>query len=383
MKTTTRVLESTATPTLLMAIELSGREWQLAFATQATDRPRFRRVKAATALVHLPHELARAKQHFGLPPSARVRSCYESGYDGFWVHRALTTLGVDNIVVEASSIEVKRQRRRAKSDGLDVASLLRLLIRQHAGERRAVAVVRVPTVAQEDARQLHRGLETLLRERTRLTNRLKGLLATQGVRRRITGDFLATLERIRLWDGEPLPPGLRRRLADEWARLQQVAAQITALTKERQTRLAAPAADPLVAQAQQLATLQGIGETSAWVFAMEGLGWRAFRNRREVGAFPGLTPTPYQSGSMARELGISKAGNVRMRAMLNQISWSWVRYQPQSALSRWFQRRFAHAGKRARRIGIVAVARKLVIALWRYLTQGVIPEGAVLKPGAA
>lgn len=383
MKTTTRDVECSAAPTLLMAMELSGQQWTLAFATQAGDRPRVRTVKAAMALTHLPQELARAKQHFRLPATARVVSCHEIGYDGFWIHRALTGLGVENLVIEASSIEVKRQRRRAKSDGLDVGSLLRLLIRYQAGERKAFAVVRVPTPEQEDARQLHRALETLTTDRTRLRNQLQGLLAVQGVRRPIRGDFLASLATIQLWDGRPLPPGLRQRLADLWARLAQVEAQITAGTATRDAQLAAPAATALVAQAQHLATLKGIGKTSAWVFAMEGLAWRAFRNRREVGAFPGLTPTPYQSGTMAREVGISKAGNVRMRAMLNQISWGWLRYQPDSALSRWFETRFAHAGARARRIGIVAVARKLVIALWRYLTQGVMPDGAVVKPVAA
>jgi transposase len=392
MSATTRDGQCTAaaaaTTTLKMALELSDREWRVAFATCAGDRPRCRTVPAAQALTRLPQELARAKARFGLPASAPVVSCYEIGYDGFWVHRALVTMGVDNYVIEAASIEVNRRARRAKSDGLDVGRLLRLLLRYTAGERKAFAVVRVPTVAQEDGRQLHRALGTWQRERTRVRNRIRGLLATQGVRCAVGRDFGPQLAILPRWDGQPLPPALRDRLEREWTLLQLVEAQMSALTAARQHQLAVPtpdaaAGDEAAAQVHQLMTLRGIGETSAWVFVREGLGWRHFRNRREVAAFVGVVPTPYQSGTTARELGISKAGNARLRAMLHEISWAWLRYQPRSALSQWYATRFADAGGRARRIGIVAVARKLVIALWRYLTTGVLPDGAELKPQAA
>jgi transposase len=365
-----------------MALELSGRQWKLAFATQATDRPRVRTLGAATAVRQLPEELARAKRHFELPAGARVVSGYEVGYDAFWVHRVLVGLGVENLVMDAASIEVPRRARRAKSDGLDVGSLLRLLLRYVGGDRKALAVVQVPTPAQEDARQLHRGLGTLTQERTRLRNRLRALLAAQGVRPVTLGPrFLEAVETVRRADGQPLLPGLRARLRQEWTLLTTVETQIAALEATRHEAVVAPAPpDAQVAEVQQLLRLRGVGPTSAWLLVMEGLGWRGFRNRREVGAFVGLAPTPYQSGDTAREQGISKAGNARMRALLVDLSWGWLRYQPQSALAQWFHARFGGAGGRARRIGIVAVARKLVIALWRFLTQGVLPEGAVLKP---
>jgi transposase len=366
-----------------MALELSGKEWKVAFASRPTDRPRVRTLKAADAVTQLPHEVAEAKRRLGLAPDARVVSCYEIGYDGFWVHRALVGLGVENLVVDASSIEVNRRARRAKSDGLDADSLLRLLLRYLGGERKAFSQVRVPTPEQEDRRHLHRALETLKRERARLRNRIQGLLATQGVRRPLKGDLGPQLATIQVWDHRPLPPGLMARLTRDGALLQTVQDQITALEQERAARLAAPAPESSVAQVRQLAQLRGIGETSAWVFVMEGLAWRAFGNRREVGGFVGLVPTPYASGGSQRELGISKAGNAQVRRLLNEISWGWLRYQPRSALTQWYQARFGAAGGRARRIGIVALARKLLIALWRYVMTGVLPEGAELKPDHA
>jgi transposase len=348
------------------------------------DQPRRRTVPAAHALTELPHEIAKAKQRLGLPADARVVCCYEAGRDAFWVERAVTALGVEVLVVEASSIEVPRKARRAKSDGLDAAKLLEMLLRHLRGDRKVWSLVRVPTVAQEDQRHLHRALGTLKEERTRVVNRMQGLLASQGVHRPIKGqDFLAQLAALRLWDHRPLPEGLHGRLRRDWALLQVIDAQIDELEAERTAQLASPAPPPVVAQAQQLRKLKAIGDTSAWLFAMEGLGWRDFRNGREVGGFLGLVPTPHQSGTVARELGISKSGNVRMRAMANEIAWCWVRYQPDSELTQWFLRRFGHGGPRARRIGIVALTRKLVIALWRYVTSGVIPAGAVFKPVSA
>lgn len=381
MTTTTRTPESMP-PTLMMAMELSRRDWKLAFATMASDRPRYRTVSAATGLAALPHELAQAKRHFGLPADARVVSCHEMGLDGFWIHRALASLGVENLPVDAAAIEVNRRARRAKSDGLDVTSLVRQLRRYLGGERKALAVVRVPTVAQEDGRQLHRALTTWKADRTRVRNRMRGLLASHGVRLPRQGELPAALAEIRLWDQQPLPAGLRARLERDAALLQTIDAQIAAAEADRRTALRPTPPTPAAADVQQLTQLRGLGETGAWVLVQEGLRWRGFRNRREVGAFVGVTPTPFQSGGSAREQGISKAGNARLRTLLNELSWSWVRYQPQSAITRWFTRRFAAGGGRARRIGIVAVARKLLIALWRYLVDGVLPEGAVLKPAA-
>jgi len=385
MTITTRPGECSAgvEPTLVLALELSGREWKLGFGTWGAERPRFRTLTAATALAHLPQEIAQAKRRFGLPAGARVVSGYEIGYDGFWVHRALTGLGVENLVLDASSIEVKRRARRAKSDGLDVASLLRLLLRYLGGERKAVAVVRVPTVEQEDRRHLHRAMESVKRDRQRVRNRIQGLLATQGVRRPVTGALSAHLADLELWDRRRLPPGLRVRLERDLALLQVLDTQLAAWDHDRRAHLTAAAPEPWQVAVRQLTQVRGIGVTSAWVFVMEGLGWREFRNRREVGSFAGLAPTPYASGALRREQGISKAGNSLTRTMLNEISWGWLRYQPRSALTQWYLARFGAAGGRARRIGIVALARKLLIALWRYLTTGVLPEGVVLKPVTA
>jgi transposase len=323
-------------------------------------------------------EIQQAKKRFGLPEAAPVLSCYEAGRDGFWLHRYLMVSGIENLVVDSASIEVNRRAKRAKTDRLDVGKLVTMLIRYHSGEKRVWSVVHVPSVEAEDKRHLHRELGTLKSDRTRHTNRIKGLLAGQGVRLPVKGDFLERLERVRLWDGSPLPPGLQSRLRQEYACWQFVNRHIQELEAERAEMLRT-STDPSVEQVRQLLRLRAIGENSAWLFVMEFFGWRAFRNRREVGSLAGLTPTPYQSGDEMREQGISKAGNRPIRAMAVEIAWSWLRYQPQSELSLWFQRRFAHGSKRVRKIGIVALARKLLVALWRYLAFGEIPAGAQLK----
>lgn len=383
MTVTTQDVQSTApVPVLALAIELSKKEWKLAFATTMAEAPRRRTLQAATALTDLPLEVRRAKQRLGLPADARVVSCYEIGRDGFWVHRGLVALGIESLVIDSSSIEVKRRARRAKSDGLDVGSLSGLLLRHLRGDPKVWSLVRVPTPEQEDGRQLHRALDSLKEDRTRVTNRMKALLATQGVYRQIGRHFLSDLPQIQLADHRPLPPGVQARLRLEWAQLTLLTGQIQELEAERAGQVATNVTDPAISQVRQLKQLRAIGESTAWLLVREGLGWRDFRNRREVGGFAGLVPTPYQSGEMARELGISKAGNERIRVLMTEIAWAWLRYQPDSGLAQWYRGRFADAGTRARRIGIVALARKLLIALWRYLTTGVLPDGAALKPVA-
>jgi transposase len=295
-----------------------------------------------------------------------------------WLHRYLLKEGIENLVVDSASIEVNRRAKRAKTDRIDVGKLLRMLIRYDIGEKKVWSVVRVPSVEAEDRRHLHRQLTTLKGDRTRHNNRIKGLLAGQGVRMPVQGDFLERLETVRLWDGSPLLFGLRSRLEREYACWQFVDQQIKELETERREMIRT-AADPSVEQVRQLLLLRGLGENSAWLFVMEFFSWRDFRNRREVGSLAGLTSTPYQSGDEAREQGISKAGNCPVRAMAIEIAWSWLRNQPHSELSLWFQRRFAHGSKRVRKIGIVALARKLLIAFWRYLEAGEIPAGAQLK----
>jgi transposase len=289
-------------------------------------------------------------------------------------------LGVDNSIVESSSIQVDRRKRRAKTDRLDLKQLLKMLVRWHQGERDVWRVVSVPTVEEEDARQLHRELETLRTEQTRHGNRIKGLLAACGLTMPIVDRHLPKrLQGVRLWDGSALPADLHRRLLREFERMQVVNRQIRELEKERAQRARKDDADVGVVQTRQLLKLKGIGINSSWQYTREIFAWRKIRNRRELGALVGLTGSPYRSGTVDHEQGISKAGNRRVRAMAIEIAWSWLHFQSQSALSRWYEQRFAHGGKRLRRIGIVALARKLLIALWKYLESGVPPQGAELS----
>ena len=313
-----------------------------------------------------------------LPCTALVVSCYEAGREGFWLHRFLQGQGITNHVVDSSAIEVNRRRRRAKSAGLDVRKLLSMLMRDEQGERQVWQVVKVPSVDAEDHRHLHRDLETLKQERASTTTRILGLLSSQGLRVTSLTKLPEQLEALRLWDGSPIPPGLRRRVLRVYAHHTFLSEQIAAVEVERRTQLQA-STDTSIDKVRQLMQLKGIGINGAWLLVMEFFGWRAFKNRREVGGLAGFTPTPYQSGERAREQGISKSGNRHVRWMTTELAWSWLRFQPDSALSVWFRERFGSGGKRLRRIGIVAVARKLLIALWRFLETGVIPAGAVLK----
>jgi transposase len=238
--------------------------------------------------------------------------------------------------------------------------------------------VHVPSVEAEDNRHLHRALKTFKSDRTRHVNRLKGLLVGQGVRLPVNANFPERVDRVRLWNGEPIPSGLQSRLQQEFAGFQFVDGQIKALQAQRR-ELLRTSEDPSVEQVRRLLRLRGIGENSAWLFVMEFFAWRKFRSRRQVGGLAGLTPTPHQSGEQSREQGISKAGNSPVRSIAIEIAWGWLRHQPDSELSLWFQERFGHGSKRLRKIGIVAVARKLLIALWRYLEYGEVPAGAQFK----
>jgi transposase len=363
--------------TLFVAFELSEKAWKLGFTTGHGQKPR-ERIVTARQQERVLSEIAQAKRRLGLPETAPVVSCYEAGREGFWLHRFLQGHGITNHVVDSSAIEVNRRRRRAKSDGLDVRKLLSMLMRYHHGERQVWRVVHVPSVAAEDQRHLHRDLETLKQERASTTARIKGLLSSQGIRLISLSKFPEQLDALRLWDGSPIPNGLRRRLLRVYAHHQFLSEQIAELEAERRALLhTAPEAS--LEKVRQLMQLKGIGINGAWLLVMEFFAWRELKTRREVGGLAGLTPTPYQSGERAREQGIAKSGNRHVRWMTTELAWSWVRYQPESALSCWFKERFGGGGKRLRRIGIVAVARKLLIALWRFLETGALPEGAVLK----
>ena len=378
MTTMTRTEESTATTvSLLLAFELGERTWKLGFTVGMGQRPRIRQVPAG-ALDRVWMEIAEAKRRFHLAADTPVISCYEAGRDGFWIHRALVAQGVTNHVVDSSSIEVNRRARRMKSDRLDLGGLLTLLARYVAGDRRCWRVVRVPADQDEDARHLHRTWEAVQQDRTRLINRLQGLLVTAGVRVKVSGDFLTRIAAVRRWDDTPLPAGVQERLTHTWAQLEFLTRQLAELEAAR-SALAPDPATPTGRCVTQLQTLRAIGPIGAWVLTTEIFGWRQIRNGRQLGALVGLVPARYQSGETARDLGITRAGNKHVRRLMVQLAWSWLRYQPASALARWYTQRFGGGGPRARRIGIVALARKLLLALWRYLETGAVPEGAVLK----
>jgi transposase len=375
----TRKCDSTARGGVLyMALELSESTWKLGFSTGLGQEPRQRDIPARAVPV-LEQEIRAAKERFGLSAEAPVASCYEAGRDGFWLHRYLLSRGVANEVVDSSSIEIDRRQRRAKTDRLDVKKLLKMLVRYQQGERDVWRTVRVPSAAEEEARQLHRELETLHHEQTSHSNRIKGLLSACGETLEVDRCLPKRLKNMRLWDGAPLPADLHARLLREFERMQAVNRQIRALERERARRIRRNDADPGVKQVRKLLGVKGIGVNSSWLYVREVFGWRGIKNRRQVGAIVGLTGSPYRSGNLDHEQGISKAGNRRMRAMAVEIAWGWLRFQRQSALSLWYERRFAHGGKRLRRIGIVALARKLLVALWKYLETGVPPEGAELS----
>lgn len=364
--------QSIAQRCLYLSFELSDRKWIL-FVGDGIRNPSSHVVAAADRAAVMT-VVAKARHRCGLGAEAPVISCYEAGRDGFWLHRWLTEQGVRNHVVDAASIEVDRRARRTKTDRIDGRKLYDSLLRYCGGEPRVWSVLRVPSEAAEDARRPYRERERLKGERTAHVNRIGELLVLHNVRvERIGGrGFSRRLTELKV---RGLPAQLGAELERESARLALVIEQLARLEREL--------AEQAAPQAVQLQRLRALGPLSATGLVVECFGWRRFRNRRELAASCGLVGSPYASGASAHEQGISKAGNRRLRWLLVELGWNWLRYQPESELSRWFNRRFGAGGKRLRRIGIVALARRLLIALWRYLEQGVIPAGAQLKALAA
>ena len=360
---------------LYMSFELADKTWRLTISGGRRGPSRYT-VDAGDTVAVL-ECLSKAQTRCSLSAECKVHSCYEAGRDGWWLHRWLIEQGIDNIVVDAASIEVNRRARRAKTDRLDGDKLLAMLVRHHAGER-VWSVLREPSAEAEDARRTHRELGRLMHERIAHTNRIGSLLVLHNLRAHIVigGRYWAAW-----WErhSTQVPALLRAEIERESARLKLVKEQIRALEATRRQEIE-DGKQPLVAQ---LIRLRAIGPKGAWVLVKEVFGWREFANGRELAGCVGLAPTPYASGDSEIEQGISKAGNRRVRSLLVEQSWSWLKLQPDSALTQWFNRRFAGGGKRMRRVGIVALARRLVIALWRYLKHGEIPAGAVLKPAAA
>jgi len=365
--------------TLYASLELSQATWLVTSLSPGSEKmSKYSTLGGnGAALLGLLRRLqVRAEQITGGPVEIVV--IQEAGLDGFWVHRLLNSNGIESRVVDPASIAVPRRRRRAKTDSIDGETLLRTLLAWRRGEPRVCAMVVPPTPEQEDRRRTSRERAVLMQERVRHVNRIKGLLAGQGITdyEPLHKDRRAHLAALKTGDGQPLPLRLKAELLREIELIELLIRQIAEVEVERDTvELDAEGNQSPVAL---LARLKAIGPQIAAVLYLEGL-YRSFANRREVAAYAGLVPTPWRSGTIDREQGISKAGNRRLRHIMIELAWLWVRHQPDSALSRWFRARVGTERGRIRRVAIVALARKLLIALWRYVTHGEVPEGAVLK----
>ncbi|WP_421997200.1 IS110 family transposase [Reyranella sp.] len=367
--------------TVFVAFELGKAKWKLGIVVPGLGK--LSQYTVAGGDVAAVSELigkARARAAKKLGEAARVVSCYEAGYDGFWLHRWLEAQGIESRVLDAASVEVDRRARRAKTDRLDLEKLMRALLRLEGGDRLACRAVHVPTAAQEDERRPSRERQRLVKERTSHVNRLKGLLHGQGVRQTWgrAKDFAAWLATLCTGDGRPLPDHLVAELRREHSRLLLVEEQLDEIEAQaRAVRKVAPVSS-MAARVNQLLELRSLGPVGSQILVGEAF-FRDFQNRRQVGSYFGLTGTPYNSGDSRHEQGISKAGNARARTIAVQLAWLWLRNQPASALSRWFRERVGQQKGAGKRIAIVALARKLMVALWRFLHHGVVPDGAQLR----
>jgi transposase len=367
---------------LAVALELSSKSWKIALHDGKREKPAIHTVSGAPAAQRLDEavqKIEEIKAKWGLAADVRTVVLYEAGQDGFWIQRELSKRGYEVLICDPASIPVERQKRRAKTDRLDAIKLVLTLRGWLRGEYDRMHVIRVPTVEAEAQRQLVRDRGELQKETQQHRDRIRKLLRTVGCWDDVGGDLAARLGKgeLRCHDGAPLPAPLQLRLERERQRLVLVQQQLAELERGLLEQLP-PACRQRVADLERL---KGVGEVGATRLVLE-LFWRKFENRRQVGACVGLVPQPYDSGESRVDQGISKQGNRRVRALLVEMSWLWLRYQPESAMAKWFAQRTQGGQKRGKRIAIVAVARRLVISLWRYLEHGVVPEGAVLKRAA-
>jgi transposase len=378
---------------IFVSLELSRKTW---LVTSVSPQSGSKMSKHSVPAGHVAGLLARFEE---LRAKARAQSgkvypivaIQEAGLDGFWIHRVLEAEGIESHVVDAASIATPRRRRRVKTDKIDGEALIRTLLAYKRGEPRVCSMVRAPTPEEEDRRRLSREYKTLIAERVEHANRIKGLLFAQGVLdyQPVRRDRRRRLEGLRTGDGRPLPPHLKAQITRELDRLELLLDQIKAVEQERACVLTsaidAEASNVGTPQASQappmpqamLMGLKGIGPDFAAVLWTEGL-YRSFANRRQIAAYAGLAPTPWQSGSLSHEQGVSKAGNPRLRTTMIQLAWLWLRHQPDSTLARWFRERVATI-QTSRKKTIVALARKLLVALWKYIHAGVVIEGAIMK----
>jgi transposase len=364
-------------PTIHLAIELSTSTWLVAAQMPTSEKIRLHRIHAgdAAALLELIKKLqSQVAAKLGCV-EVIVASCFEAGRDGFWLHRLLIAHGVANHVMEPTSILVNRRARRAKTDRLDAQGLLRVLVAYRRGDHHVCSVVRVPSPEEEDAKRQHREREHLVQERVRIGNRIQALLATQGIRKRLSlRSWDRDLKALQTGDGRPLPLHLHAELNRLRRRLVMTLEMIREVEAEREQELVEKN-DPATDTIRALCRIRGIGKNVATVLTRE-VFYRSFSNRRQIASYVGLAPMPFQSGEVDRDRTISRAGNPRARTTIIQFAWLWLRYQPDSALARWFRERVGNLQGRTRRIAIVAMARKLLIAIWRYVSSGIIPEGA-------
>ncbi len=367
--------------TVHMAFELSKANWKIGVLLPGSPKLSRFTVKGGdvTTLSGRLASLRAKAERCGKP--VRILSCYEAGLDGHWLHRWLTDQGVTSYIVDPSSIEVSRRGRRAKTDRIDLEKLMRAFLAYLRGEPRVCSMLHVPSAQDEDRKRSSRERDRLLKEQTAHTNRIKALLFGQGIRdvMPLKPGFIASLEAMRTGDGRALPARLKEELVREHERLCLAHKQVAALEAQGKAELRVAAPGSVAAKIMQLIDLKSIGVISGQKLVNE-VFYRSFDNRRQVGSYFGLTGTPYDSGESRREQGISKAGNSRARTLAIELGWLWVRHQPGSELTRWFRERVGDLKGRIRRIAIVALARKLMVALWRYLTTGLVPTGAVLHP---
>ncbi len=365
---------------IFVSLELSRSRWLVTSMSPGSEKMSKHAVTGgdAGALLDLLARLrARTQQRTGA--SAKLVVIQEAGFDGFWIHRLLTANGIESHVVEPASIAVPRRHRRAKTDIIDGETLLRTLRAFKRAEPRVCSMVVPPSPEEEDRRRVSRERRTLIKERIEHVNRIKGLLASQGIFgcEPMRKDFRDRVEGLRTGDGRPLGSLLKAEILRELDRIDFVLHQIAAVEAERNVLIQSDLTHP-EAPAVLLMKLKGIGPEFAAVLWLEGL-FRTFANRRHLAAYAGLAPSPWKSGRVDREQGISRSGNPRLRTTMVELAWLWLRYQPDSALSRWFRERVGSERGRIRRIAIVALARKLLVALWRYTSLGELPKGAALK----
>jgi transposase len=366
----------------LLAIELSKKSWIVAVNTPLSDKISRYTLESCDwkGLLDL-CERIRTRVAREMKKPVEIISCYEAGYDGFWLHRLLEAHGIRNYVIDPASLQVDRRARRAKTDGVDVERMLRSLLAYLRGEPKVWSVVvRVPSVAEEDDRRLHRERDRLINERVQHVNRIKGLLAIHGIYdyQPLRGDRVQRLEQLHAADGQTLPPRLKAEILRELQRLELAIRMIKAIEAERDAIASAKTGHTSAKKIQHLAKIKSIGPEFATALVGE-VFYRSFDNRKQLASYVGLTPAHFQSGAMSRDQGISKAGNAKARTVMIELAWLWLRHQPDSPLSVWFRERVGKLKGRIRRITIVAVARKLLIALWRYLENGMVPEAAILK----